>query len=89
MQPAVPVGGNLRRLSIATVDHVAAPALVVAFLVGAALIITVAELVGSHEVRIAGDREQGADRGAVPPGEDHLEHALDRLGLKVVSRRGL
>src|SRR5690606_34125379 len=74
VQPAVPVGRHLRGLGVAVVDYPATPAAVVAAGV-AGLVIAVAHLVRPDEAAATADGEQGADGGAVPPGEDLAEHA--------------
>ena len=74
MHPAVPIGRDLRSLGVALVDHVAAPAAVVAVLVGAGLEIAIAELVLADEVAGLFDGEPSADGCAVPPGEDRFQH---------------
>src|SRR5690606_29825519 len=72
----LPFRRDLGGLGIAVVDHPATLAAVIADGV-AGLVIAIAELIRADQLAAFADREQGADRGAVPPGEDLAQHVVE------------
>src|SRR6266571_3693364 len=96
MQPPMPARRHLRGLRIAVVDHPAAlePERRVD-LAAAGSVIAIAELVGPDRFAIGPGPQLGAERDAVPPGEeaqqeglDHLDHVGFRLRARFCHRAG-
>src|SRR5690606_35134496 len=89
-QPALPLRRHLGRLGIAVIDDPAALAAVIADGV-AGFVVAVAELVRADLLAAFANGEQGADRGAVPPGEDFAQHVVELTRIHrpgEVRRRG-
>jgi hypothetical protein len=82
VEPAVPFGRHAAGIVGAVVDHPAALAALEGVALGIGLlgaVVLVALGIVAHEFAIARAVEQGAEGGAVPPGEDLAENAHEAL----------